>query len=356
MFQPNVQFTQKMAANLERIEEMRRLIDAIPMLPHWELAIRRDALVNTVHSTAAIEGNRLSRDDVDRIVAGARGEAMDRESVEIRNLTGLMRELLMFMLDEVPPDELLIREMNKRVLDGVPGTEVLTPGEYRRGQNLVQSTDGRTVYTPPEGLDVPDLMRQLSDWLRVEHPGLPPILVAGVAHLELVAVHPFWDGNGRVARALATYVMYTTGYHFRRFHSWETYLNADVGAYTDAIARSIGARYDPQARDYAPWLEYFTAALAETLDGLRRELTDLRHAWDFAYNAGARLGFDNARAQALAFAAFYGGVTTETYGTAVGVSRATAYRHLNELQGAGLLNRVGQGRATRYVPGAALRP
>jgi SnoaL-like domain len=51
------------------------------------------------------------------------------------------------------------------------------------------------------------------------------------------------DGNGRVARALATYVMYATGYDFRRFHSWETYLNADIKSYTNALAASLGEHY-----------------------------------------------------------------------------------------------------------------
>jgi Fic family protein len=280
--------------------------------------------------------------------------ASDRDTVEIRNLLALMPDLYGWAREAVSVDELLIREMNKRVLDGVPGTETLTPGEYRRGQNYVQGAGGRTVYTPPESGDVPDLMRQLAEWMRLGSSGLPPILVAGVAHLEFVAIHPFWDGNGRVARALSTYVMYGGGCDFRRFHSWETYLNANVGAYTAAIAASAGERYDRASRDYTPWLEYFTEALAVTLEDLRAEIADLRRAWDLAFSAGAELGIEQTQVQALALAAFYGTVTTDSYGTAVGVSRATAYRHLAELEGAGMLERIGRGRASRYVTGAAL--
>jgi len=353
MFQPEVQFTHNMADSLQRIEEMRRLINTITVLPHWELSIRREALVNTVHSTTAIEGNRLSREQVERIVDGGRPSADAQDTVEVRNLIGLMKDLYGMAKEDVPADERLIREMNRGVLAGMQGA--LTPGEYRRGQNYVQdSLTGGVVYTPPDQGDVPGLMSRLSDWLKLEQTGLSPILKAGVAHLELVAVHPFWDGNGRVARALATYVMYSTGYDFRRFHSWETYLNADVKAYTSAIATSLGDHYYHGPREYTPWLEYFTQALAVTLEDLRREIESLRHAWDAAYAAGSQLGLDQTQVQALMQAAFYGSVSTDAYREAVGVSRATAFRHLRELEGSGLLSRVGRGRATHYVPAGTL--
>jgi len=353
MFQPEVQFTHNMADSLSRIEEMRRLIDTLAVLPHWELSIRREALVNTVHSTTAIEGNRLSREQVERILDGGKPSTDVRDTAEVRNLIALMKALYGLAKEDVPADERLIREMNLRVLDGVPGA--LNPGEYRRGQNYVQdSLTGGVVFTPPDQGDVPSLMARLSDWLKLGQTGLSPILKAGVAHLELVAIHPFWDGNGRVARALATYVMYATGYDFRRFHSWETYLNADIKSYTNALAASLGDAYYHTPRNYTPWLEYFTQALAVTLDGLRREIEALRHAWDAAYAAASRLGLDQTQVQALIHAAFYGSVSTDAYREATGISRATAFRHLRELEGSGLISRVGRGRATHYVPAPAL--
>jgi cell filamentation protein, protein adenylyltransferase len=353
MFPPQIQFTQSIADSLSRIEEMRRLINTLAVLPHWELSIRREALVNTVHSTTAIEGNRLSREQVERIVDGGRPAADARDAVEVRNVIALMKELYGLAKEEVPVDERLIREMNRRVLDDVPGS--LNPGEYRRGQNYVQdSLTGGVVFTPPDQGDVPSLMASLSDWLKLEQTGLSPILKAGVAHLELVAIHPFWDGNGRVGRALATYVMYATGYDFRRFHSWETYLNADIRSYTNALAASLGDDYYHTPRNYTPWLEYFTQALAVTLDDLRREIEALRHAWDAAFAAASRLGLDHTQVQALMHAAFYGSVSTDAYREATGISRATAFRHLRELEGSGLIARVGRGRATHYVPAQAL--
>lgn len=355
MFQPQVQFTHSMARNLEKVEEMRRLIETIPVLPYWELAIRRDALVNTVHSTAAIEGNRLNRLEVERIIDAGRASAADRDSIEIKNLAYTMQELYGLAMEGVPADERLIRQMNRWVVEGVPAWETLTPGEYRKGQNYVQeAASGRTIYTPPNAGDVPELMAQLSDWCKFGQSGLSPVLKAGVAHLELVAIHPFWDGNGRTARALATYTMYLGGYHFRRFHSWETYLNADVRAYSSVIAASVGDNYYHTPRDYTPWLEYFTEALASTLEELRSEIEHLRFAWDAAYEAAARLGLDQAQVQALVHATYYGSVATESYGEAAGVSRATAYRHLRDLEQAGLLERVGRGRSTHYVPGHVL--
>jgi len=355
MFQPQIQFTYKMASNLEKIEAFRRLVNTIPILPYWEMAIRRDALVRTVHSTAAIEGNQLSLDEVERIVDALEAASPDRDAIEIRNLSGALRRLFSMAKEGVPADERLVRQLNGWVLEDVPGCEKLTPGEYRKGQNYVEdSLTRKVIYTPPNPGDVPGLMTSLSDWLQLGQTGLHPILTAGIAHLELVAIHPFWDGNGRTARAVATYVMYANEYHFRRFHAWETYLNADVRAYTGVLAASIGDHYYA-ARDYTPWLEYFTDALAATLEELRAGIQQLREAWDGSYEAGSRLGIDQGQVQALTYANYYGSVTTDAYGEAAQVSRATAYRHLNELTHTGLLTRVGRGRASRYVPGPALR-
>lgn len=355
MFQPNIQLTHTIAANLETVEEMRRLIDTIPVLPSWEMRIRRDALVNTVYSTAAIEGNRLTRKQVERIFEGQKVAADERDATEIRNLIPLMDHLYHLALEDVALDEGLVRDINRRILDGVPGSELATPGQYRKGQNYVQEeTTGKVIYTPPNQGDVPPLMARFAKWLQLEYLGISPILRAGIAHLELVAIHPFWDGNGRAARAVATYIMYRSGYTFRRFHSWETYLNADVKAYSSAIASSLGEQYGHQPRDYTPWLEYFTDALATTLEGLRKEIEALREAWDAAYAAGSKMGFDQTQVQALTFASYYGAVTTGIYMEVVGVSRATAYRHLKELEQAGLLRRTGRGRASIYVPATSV--
>jgi Fic family protein len=355
MFQPQIQFTYKMATNLDRIEAFRRLVNTIPMLPYWEMTIRRDALVRTVHSTAAIEGNRLSLEEVERIMLALEVNSPEKDAIEIRNLSEALRRLFSMAAEGVPADERLIRQLNRWVLEEVPGWENLTPGEYRKGQNYIEdSLTRKVVYTPPNPGDVPELMTGLSDWLQLGQTGLHPLLAAGVAHLELVAIHPFWDGNGRTARAVATYVMYANEYHFRRFHAWETYLNADVQAYTDVLAASIGDHYYA-ARDYTPWLEYFTEALAATLEDLQASMRQLREVWDDSYQAGSRVGIDQTQVQALTYASYYGSVTTDAYGAAAQVSRATAYRHLDELTRSGLLVRVGRGRGSRYVPGPALR-
>ena len=232
---------------------------------------------------------------------------------------------------------------------------LLNAGEYRQGQNYVQdSLTGGVVFTPPDQGDVPSLMARLSDWLKLEQTGLSPILKAGVAHLELVAIHPFWDGNGRVARALATYVMYATGYDFRRFHSWETYLNADIRSYTNALAASLGGDYYHTPRNYTPWLEYFTQALAVTLDGLRGR--SRRCGTPGTRPSRPRPGCASTRRRrrrSCRRPSTAASARTPT-ATATGISRATAFRHLRELEGTGLIARVGRGRATHYVPAPAL--
>src|SRR4029077_8419215 len=94
---------------------------------------------------------------------------------------------------------------------------------YRDGQNTIRDSEsGALIYLPPEARDVPDLMAGLVAWVRrggAEH--LPPPLIAGLAHYQLVTIHPYYDGNGRTARLLATYLLQRDGYGLNGLFSLE---------------------------------------------------------------------------------------------------------------------------------------
>ena len=87
---------------------------------------------------------------------------------------------------------------------------------------------GQITYTPPPAAEVPYLMEDLINWINsAEGKEIHPIIKAGIVHYELARIHPFVDGNGRVARAVATLVMFLDGYDIRRFFSLEEYFDND---------------------------------------------------------------------------------------------------------------------------------
>ena len=114
--------------------------------------------------------------------------------------------------------------------------ETLMPGAYRRGQNTVGN------FSPPEQVYVPALMHSFALWLR-ESDDIHPILKAGIAHVHLVAIHPFWHGNGRTARGLATLILQRSDFGFQKLLSLEASLFSVQNLYFAAIDQTLGKAF-----------------------------------------------------------------------------------------------------------------
>ncbi|MHB1474478.1 MAG: Fic family protein [Dermatophilaceae bacterium] len=142
-----------------------------------------------------MEGNTAS--DV-KVEALLRGEGSTRISArETREIIGTRDALTLadeLAKTQVIPDEAVVRELHRRVLWNQ--SPLLTPGEYRRGENRVVDADGNPIFGTPVPGDVPELMRDFAAWLSNAASRHSPPVVAALAHLELVAIHPFNDGNG----------------------------------------------------------------------------------------------------------------------------------------------------------------
>ena len=163
-----------------------------------------------------------------------------------------------------PITEGLVREIQKRLVEGVRGGTA-APGQYRKVQNyVVNSATGETVYTPPPAQDVPVLMAEMVKWLN-ESGQVHPVLVSGVAQFQLVHIHPFLDGNGRTSRLLSTLCLYRAGYDFKRLFTISEYYDRDRAAFYRAIQ---GVR--EQDMDMTGWLEYFATGLATQLMEVRQ--------------------------------------------------------------------------------------
>ncbi len=109
----------------------------------------------------------------------------------------------------------LIREIHKRLVEGVRGNAA-TLGDYRKIQNyVVNSKTKDVIYTPPAAYEVSQMMHELVDWINHESE-IHPVLMSGIAQFQFVHIHPFLDGNGRAARLLTTLCLYQRGFdaHF----------------------------------------------------------------------------------------------------------------------------------------------
>jgi len=251
---------------LTQIERARGFLEAATLSEQWLKAMGKRALLLEAHHTTHIEGTRLTLEQSEQLLEGQTVPDSDPDDVrELLNYRRAFDLVADYMESPQPVTEGLVREIHRRLVDGVRGGSA-NPGEYRKVQNYVaRAATGEIVYTPPPPQDVPILMREMVDWLN--QPGdIHPVLVSGIAQFQLVHIHPFVDGNGRTSRLLSTLCLYRSGYDFKRIFTISEYYDRNRPEFYKAI-QSVREN----DMDMTGWLEYFTIALATQM----REVTQL---------------------------------------------------------------------------------
>ncbi len=264
-FKPIFTITNRITAGLTRIERARGFLEAAALSEHWIREMGRRAFILEAHHTTHIEGTRLTLEQSEQLLAGKPVPEADPDDVqELLNYKKAFEFVSQYLEDGRPITEGLIREIHKRLVEGVRGGSA-APGEYRKIQNyVVNSATGKTVYTPPPAHDVPIMMAELVGWLNQEQ-DVHPVLVSGISQFRLVHIHPFLDGNGRTSRLLSTLCLYRAGYDFKRLFTISEYYDRDRPAFYQAI-QSVRER----AMDMTIWIEYFIEGLATQLAEVRK--------------------------------------------------------------------------------------
>jgi len=349
MYEPNFTLTANLSDSLKEIEDIRSLLQEIRVLPIVEEHIQRQALVETVYYTARIEGNPLDIRVAKRLRSRQPSKAdIDRNEQDYVNLYKVM-DFVRYIAGQrdTPIDEEVIKQIHAFVVRDIPDQG--SPGVYKTKPNaIIDQTAKEHIFLPPSPSDTPRLMSELSNWLSRKPLAFHPIITAGLAHLELVAIHPFDNGNGRTARALADLILYRYGYALRYLFSWVKHVGIDMGTYHRKLREVLGPQYGANV-DPTIWLEYFAESVVNSLLEKKPYLIRMRDTLVDAYNFGNERGLSSDQVEAIVYAALNGYVTTGVYMGATVLSRATVVKRLNHLVEAGIMKVIGKGRGVRYV-------
>jgi Fic family protein len=253
-----------MTAGLAAIERARGFLEAATLSESWVQRMSQRALLREAHHTTHIEGTQLTLAQAERLWAGeAVADAGVDDARELLNYRDAFHLVAAYLDSGDPITEGLIREIHKRLVEGVRGGNA-APGSYRIIQNYVaNSQTGDILYTPPPPAAVSPMMGELVAWLRQDSP-IHPVLVAGIAQFQLVHIHPFVDGNGRTSRLLSTLCLYRAGYDFKRLFTLSEYYDRDRSRFYAALQA-----VREQDMDLTPWLDYFVTGLAAQLDEVK---------------------------------------------------------------------------------------
>ena len=256
-WQPRYTLTPVIAGSLMEVEAARAVVEHTPLPPTVEAELRHRARVRSTHYSTRIEGNRLTLVEAEQVIEGKATELRGRERdvAEVRNYWNALLRVEEWAAKKAPLTEDLIRRLHALVVKGTRAR----PTPYRDGQNVIRdSASGAVIYLPPEAKDVPSLMAALVGWVqRAEKEGLPAPLIAALVHYQFVTIHPYYDGNGRTARLLATFILHRGGYGLHGFFSLEEHHARDLAAYYNWLAvHPHHNYYEGRAdADLTPWME-----------------------------------------------------------------------------------------------------
>jgi len=345
---------------LQQIESLRKKLRHSLFEPRrWYGSLRRLSLARAIQGANTIEGYDASLDDAAAVALGE--EPLDASEDTWRALQGY-RDAMTYVLQLASEGDFEYSTRLFKSLHFLMTSYWLEnrPGLWRQGTVYVRREDtGDVVY---EGADislVPDLMDQLADNLN-RPDQIPPLIRAGMAHLNLVMVHPFKDGNGRMARCLQSLVLAREGIPLSPvFLSIEEYLGRNTQGYYNVLAKVGGGEWQPH-RDARPWVRFTLTAHLHQARKLVQRIAESEEMWSRLEELGARHGLIDRCLVGLFDAAIGMRVRNTTYRAThkeMGdeINEATATRDLRQMLDAGLVHARGERRGRYYVAAEPLR-
>jgi len=336
-----------LASKLEELDILRvSLGRGVGRRTPWIGALRREVRASSIEGSTSIEGFSVAPGEALGLVSGS--SSMDPDDDNQQAVACYARAMDHVGSMAADPS---FRWLDRVILDlhfdacSFQGDQ--GPGRWRTGPVGITGGDGRLVYQAPEGELVPGLMAEVVEWLEGGDLDAHVVIRAAMAHLHVVSIHPFRDGNGRVSRIVQSLALAREGLMSPEFGSIEEYLSRHTEEYYAALNEAHGPTYQPD-RDVTGWIAFcIEAHLAQA----RQRLTQIEDAaarWDQLEELVKSRSWPDRMTIALE-QALMGGTDRSSYASEADISPATASADLRRLLDAGLVEQRGRGRSVRYT-------
>ena len=343
MFKPNYQYTDKIVGELTQIAAARELVLNSPFIPKWEVSLRREAIIRSAHSSTAIEGNRLSLEQVSDLAQGREIMAARKDKQEVLNYLKVLHSI-----DKLTDGKKIIEKDILKIHKMVTKDTLENPsdcGTYRNRYVIVGNRlTGEVFFRPPSNEDVPKLMKALIIWLNSSGAkALDPIIEAGIAHYEFVRIHPFIDGNGRTARVLAALILYLRGFDTKQFFCLDDYYDSDRPAYYRVLQG-----VNQNTLDITKWLEYFVEGVKVSIAAVKERVVRLSSERLRKAKKG-QIALTERQMDIVEFINQNGRITNRDVRDMFKISDEAVRKEIAKLTKNGVLKGKGKGRAVYYV-------
>jgi len=309
-------------------------------------------LTQEVLKSSEIEGEILDQDQVRSSIARRLGIDIGGLTPADRHVEGLVEMMLDATQKYKDPltHERLFAWHAAMFPTGRSGMSKITAGAWRDDKSgpmqVVSGPIGRerVHYQAPAAPRLEAEMESFLEWFYGET-AIDPVLKAALAHLWFVTIHPFDDGNGRIARAIADMSLTRSEDSPQRFYSMSAQIRAERNAYYDILEKT----QKQDALNVTPWLEWFLSCLNRAFDGAERTLATVLKKAEF-WKQHAATAFNNRQRDIVnrLLDGFEGKLTSSKYATIEKTSPDTALRDISDLIERGILAKDGGGRSTSY--------
>jgi len=311
-------------------------------VPNIDLFIRMHVLKEATQSSK-IEGTQTNMEEAlleKKDVAPERRDDWE----EVQNYVAAMNEAVAG-LQKLPFSARLIRETHKTLMRGVRGRHK-QPGEFRRSQNWIGgATINDATFVPPVHTSIGELIADLEAFVHDDRRHFPELLKAALMHYQFETIHPFLDGNGRVGRLLITLCLVSKGLLKRPVLYLSDFFERNRQLYYDNLMRVR------EKNDLMQWFRFFLVGVSETARSSIGTFDNILKLQKQVEEQLQELGSRTANAQKVVHYLYQHPVSDAAHvGKVAGVSAASAYKLIADLERLGILREVTGGkRGKRYV-------
>lgn len=364
MYTPKFTISSKLLRDIGLIEGARAVIESAALLPAWEARFKEEAEVRAAHYGTHVEGNELNLEEVRKVMEGKEVVARDRDIAEVINYRKVLEYLdKSVQIKDTSSEtnekkieerrekkeiytEQTLKELHKLTVAGIVPKE--EEGEYRKvGVVLRDVLTGEIVHRPVPAVEVSYQLADFFEWLGdISTRDLHPVIKAGVAHHQLVFIHPFTEGNGRVARAFATLILLSEGYDIRKLFSLEEYYDKNVAGYYYALKT---ADQNPD-HDLTAWLEYFIEGVAIEFNSVKEKVQYLSLDLKLKARTGQQVFLNERQIKLVEYIEKVGYLSNQQFKELLPmVSEDTVLRDLKDLMVKKIVQKRGKTKAARYI-------
>lgn len=341
MFEPKFSYTPQIVNQLATIERLYGQLLGEKLIPSLALKLAEANQILATHYSTSIEGNPLSTRDVTNIVLGDQIPTTKSEK-EVKNYFSVLNKVALLAKKYTPITTQLTKQLHHELMRGIEDKDL---GEFRNGPVFVgHKTKVKVVvkHEPPfhKKEEIEQALSNVYDWLS-KTDQLHPLIKAGILHHQFAFIHPFFDGNGRLARILTAYYLLLRQYEVTKYFILDDYYDIDRQLYSDTL-------HTADQGDRTKWLEYFLDGIANSLQAAFSRVEELKKSRLEQEMGEKRVLVTSREEEVLQIVIDKKAIKSSDIQEILEVTRQQAHNLLSSLVKKGLLQKFGKTKTSYY--------